>query len=152
MLMIRKAVGSDLASIRDCARAAYAKYVDRIGRKPAPMVADFAILIDKGVVDVDVGDSGVVRGFIVHYPCTDHVHLENVAIHPAYQGRGLGRRLLERAESEAIAGGFRRIELYTNAKMTENLALYRHLGYREFDRRIENGFDRVYFDKPLTGG
>ncbi len=53
--MIRKAAGSDLASIRDCAQAAYARYVDRIGRKPVPMVADFATLIDNGFVDVDAG-------------------------------------------------------------------------------------------------
>ncbi|TNF86522.1 MAG: GNAT family N-acetyltransferase [Gammaproteobacteria bacterium] len=149
--MIRKAAGPDLASIRDCAQAAYAGYVDRIGRKPAPMVADFATLIDNGYVDVDVEDSGVIRGFVVYYPRADCVHLANVAIHPDYQGQGLGRRLIERAEGAAVASGYRRIELYTNAKMTENLALYPKLGYRQFDRRTEDGFDRVYFDKSLSG-
>ena len=53
--MIRKAVGPDLASIRDFAQPAYARYAERIGRKPAPMVADFATLIDNGFVDVDAG-------------------------------------------------------------------------------------------------
>jgi hypothetical protein len=39
--MIRKADKRDLDSIRRCAAAAYRKYVERIGRKPAPIVGDF---------------------------------------------------------------------------------------------------------------
>ena len=149
--MIRKAAGPDLPWIRECARAAYAKYVERIGREPAPMVADFAALIDRGWIDVAVGDSNRILGFIVFYPCGGNIHLENVAVHPGHQGRGIGRRLIEHAEAEALAGGYERIELYTNAKMTENLALYPKLGYHEFDRRTEDGFDRVYFAKRLSG-
>jgi hypothetical protein len=38
--MIRKALHSDLDAIRRCAEAAYSVYVERIGRRPAPMVAD----------------------------------------------------------------------------------------------------------------
>jgi len=33
--------------------------------------------------------------------------------------------------------------------MQENLSLYRHLGYIETDRRYEDGFDRVYFEKRV---
>lgn len=41
------------------------------------------------------------------------------------------------------------MELYTNAKMTENLTLYARLGWRETDRRTEQGFERVYFEKAV---
>ena len=148
--MIRKAVESDLASVRRCAEAAYAKYVNRIGRKPAPMTADFAAQIDNGSVYVEVGDGGQVRGFAVCYQRADHLHLENVAVHPEHQGQGLGRRLIEWVEDEAIARGYRRVELYTNARMRGNLALYPRLGYHETGRRVEEGFDRVYFSKKLA--
>jgi hypothetical protein len=40
--LIRKAMAGDAARIGAIACAAYAKYVPRIGREPAPMVADFA--------------------------------------------------------------------------------------------------------------
>ena len=33
--------------------------------------------------------------------------------------------------------------------MTENLELYPRLGYREVDRREEDGFSRVFFRKRL---
>jgi hypothetical protein len=33
--------------------------------------------------------------------------------------------------------------------MTDNLSLYPHLGYAEVDRRTEDGFNRVYFEKDL---
>jgi hypothetical protein len=40
--IIRQAVSADLAEIESCAIAAYTMYVERIGKKPAPMVANFS--------------------------------------------------------------------------------------------------------------
>ena len=72
-----------------------------------------------------------------------------IAIAPAHQGKGLGRCLLEYAESEARRQGFDSIYLYAQEIMTENLALYRRIGYVEYDRRVELGLHRVYLRKPL---
>jgi hypothetical protein len=47
---IRKATLDDFANVRSCAQAAYSKYVDRIGKAPAPMDADFAAQIEQGIV------------------------------------------------------------------------------------------------------
>ena len=146
--MIRKATVDDLDAVQACARAAYTMYVERIGREPAPMVADFAASIERGELHViEVDDR--VAGFVVFYPKQDHIHLENVAVSPDFQGQRLGFKLVEHVEASARQLGFRRVELYTNAKMTENLGLYPRLGYLQFDRRIEDGFDRVYFEKTL---
>lgn len=86
---------------------------------------------------------------MVFYGCNDYLHLENVAVDPRFQGLGLGRQLIDYVEQQARSGGYDSIQLYTNAKMTENLRLYPRLGYEEFDRRLEDGFDRVYFRKTL---
>ena len=48
MAAIRPAREDDLAAVRATARAAYAGYVPRIGREPAPMVADFAAALAAG--------------------------------------------------------------------------------------------------------
>src|SRR5262252_2834585 len=48
--LIRKATAEDAARIRAIARAAYAKYVPRIGREPPPMVVDFAGLTFTGAI------------------------------------------------------------------------------------------------------
>jgi ribosomal protein S18 acetylase RimI-like enzyme len=47
--------------------------------------------------------------------------------------------------------GWQEIRLYTNASMTENIALYRKIGYVETARVNEKGFDRVYMTKRLAG-
>jgi len=142
--MIRPATQSDLPYIKNSAEAAYGPYVPVIGRKPAPMVADFASLIDQDSVWVCDG------GFIVMFAQGDVLHIENVAVHPDMQGQGFGRRLMSFAEDHARSLGLACVELYTNAKMTGPLALYPRLGYRQTGRRIEDGFDRVYFAKTLS--
>jgi len=148
MYVIRKAIHTDLDRVRAIAVAAYTRYVDRIGKRPAPMVADFTASIEAGTLSVIELD-GRVCGFVVFYGCNDYLHLENVAVDPRFQGLGLGRQLIDYVEQQARSGGYDSIQLYTNAKMTENLRLYPRLGYEEFDRRLEDGFDRVYFRKTL---
>jgi len=145
---IRPASPDDLDSVKGCAEQAYALYVARIGKKPAPMVADFLSQIEAGQIYV-IEVRGVVAGFIALYGRRDHLHIENVAVLPAYQGQGLGRALLSFAEEEAKRRSVRTIELYTNVKMSENLELYPRLGYVEIDRRQEAGFSRVYYRKNL---
>jgi ribosomal protein S18 acetylase RimI-like enzyme len=86
---------------------------------------------------------------VVAYPRGDHWHLENVAVDPAAQGAGLGLALITHVEALARASGAQAVELYTNAKMIENRALYPRLGYAETGRAIEDGFDRVFYRKPL---
>lgn len=147
--MIRPANPDDEAQIRDCAEQAYARYVAIIGRKPAPMVADFKAQIEAGQVYVSV-EGDAFEGFIVFFPKGDHILLENVAVLPSAAGRGVGKRLIGFCEQEARRGGFTAVRLYTNEKMPENLSIYPRLGYAEVARRHEDGFDRVYFEKRLS--
>lgn len=148
--MIRQAVANDEPEIRECARQAYARYVPLIGRKPAPMTADFAKQITAGEVYVAVDDCDGFQGFIVFFPENEYVLLENVAVLPCATGRGIGKKLIGFCETVARLRGLTAVRLYTNEKMIENLSIYPKLGYIETGRRVENGFNRVYFEKPLT--
>ena len=76
--------------------------------------------------------------------------LENVAVAPAAQGKGLGGRLIRFAEAEGARRGFTRVVLYTNVNMHANLAMYPALGYSEIGRTSGNGLERVHFEKPLA--
>ncbi|MCG8545722.1 MAG: GNAT family N-acetyltransferase [Alphaproteobacteria bacterium] len=147
-MSIRRATPDDLAAVTACARAAYEMYVPRIGKEPAPMVADFSAQIASGKVYVVLVE-GSVEGYAVFYPEGDHLHLENIAVFPHNRGRGLGGRLIAFVEDEARRLGLAAVELYTNEKMTENLRMYPKLGYAETGRRREAGFDRVYFRKEI---
>jgi ribosomal protein S18 acetylase RimI-like enzyme len=143
------AVAEQADAVADCARAAYAGYVSRIGREPAPMVADFPAAIAAGEVHVlSVGRTLV--GFIVFRNGPDHLFIENVAVHPDWQGRGFGRRLMVFAEATAFERRLPALRLYTNVKMTENIPFYGRLGFVETERRHEDGFDRIYMEKKLA--
>lgn len=75
--------------------------------------------------------------------------LDNVAVAPEAQGRGLGRELLAFAEQRASDAGFREIRLYTNEAMTKNIDLYERFGYVETHRAVERGLRLVYMLKGL---
>ncbi len=146
----RRASASDSAALAEVAYASYLPYVARMGgQRPAPMDADYAASIARDVVWVaEVG--GHVAGFLVLLDQPDITLLENVAVHPDWQGRGVGRLLIAIGEDHAKANGKRTVRLYTNAAMTENRSLYAHLGYVEMGQRVDDGFDRVFFEKTIT--
>ena len=149
---IRVALPVDCEAIRSCVRAAYARYVERIGREPAPMSADYAALIARGGVYVLVEPlhRDEIRGVLVVRPDSQTLWIENVAVHPHYQHRGHGRRLMHFAERLARTQVCAEIRLYTNELMVENIALYTRLGYIEEDRRVDDGFRRVFMRKGLA--
>jgi ribosomal protein S18 acetylase RimI-like enzyme len=149
---IRDAGAADAGRIGEIARAAYLKYVPRIGREPAPMRADFVAEIAAGRVVVVEADDTIV-GYMIAWPQADAYFIDSIAVDPAAQGRGLGRQLMDHAERAARRHGLSAIRLYTNAAMTENLSLYRHLGFVETHRAVEQGFSRVFMrcDLRATG-
>lgn len=146
---IRPARTGDAEAVRQLVRRAYAVYIPRIGREPGPMGADYEALIGEGTVTVAVEDDSIV-GVLVLRPQRDALLLENVAVTPAKQGRGIGRALMAFAEEHARKLSLTKISLYTHARMTDNLALYPRLGYVEVARRMEHGFDRVFFEKTIA--
>jgi ribosomal protein S18 acetylase RimI-like enzyme len=150
-MLIRPAVAGDVPTVRAVVEAAYALYIPRIGRKPAPMTADYPSLV--AAQEVWVGETdGRVVGVLVIRSSAAALELENVAVDPAEQGHGHGRALVSFAESHARERGLGAVELYTNEAMTENIELYPRLGYVETERRTEDGYRRVYFRKTLDSG
>ena len=147
-MRLRPASEDDAQAVSECVRAAYRHYIERIGRPPAPMGEDYGKAIREARVTV-AESAGRVVGVLVLAPADGELLLENVAVAPSYQHKGLGAKLLAHAEAEARRRGLRSIRLYTNEKMTENQTWYAKLGYVEFDRRAEHGFARVHFRKAL---
>jgi len=152
--VIRPALADDRAAVEDLVGHAYGPWVAVIGARPKPMDADYAALIADGRVHLAVvAATGVLDGLIVLIPEPDTLLLENVAVHPARHGRGIGRRLLAFAEDEARRLGLPAVRLYTNAKMTRNITLYEALGYTVTERRPagERGY-AVLMRKELPAG
>lgn len=146
--MMRRAGPGDADELRAIAAAAYQKYVPRIGRAPAPMTADYAQAVRDGQAWAALEDRQIV-GFAIIIAQPGYLLLDNVAVLPAAQGRGIGARLLALAEEQARGLGLREIRLYTNEAMTDNLAYYPRHGYAETHRAEQDGFNRVFFRKPI---
>ncbi|MDS9467026.1 GNAT family N-acetyltransferase [Paracoccus sp. MBLB3053] len=146
---IRRACPEDEAAIRHCAETAFARYVPRMGRRPAPMDVDFERHIGAGEVHAALDLEQALLGYVILIARPDHLLLDSLAVLPEAKGMGLGKALLAFCEDETRRQGFDEIRLYTNARMTENLTLYPHFGYVETDRRRDEGFDRVFFRKKL---
>ena len=147
-MSIRPANAADVPAMTRIVAAAYAKYIARIGKPPAPMLDDYKAHVRAHTAWV-IEDHGAVAGLIVLLPMADHLLLDNVAVDPALHGRGLGRALIAFAEREAPRRGYHEVRLYTHEAMTENLAMYPALGWHETGRGEQAGYRRVFFRKPV---
>lgn len=145
---IRQAVGADEPGVRACVDAAYAPYVERMGKPPAPMLGDYTTLIESRVVYIATLDDRLV-GLIVLWPKEDHLYIDNVAVLPEAQGTGVGAALLSFADAQAQQAGLNEIRLYTNEKMTENIKYYPRKGFQETHRASDAGYERVYYSHFL---
>ena len=112
------------------------------------MLYDYSQVVRSHQAFVAEADGDIV-GILVLVRTGDRLLLDNVAVRPDRQGKGLGRRLVTLAVTEARQRGYAHLDLYTNEAMTENICLYQSLGYTVTERTDEYGYRRVYMPKTL---
>jgi ribosomal protein S18 acetylase RimI-like enzyme len=145
---LRPATAADVPRVSELVRTAYAHYVGRLGGPPRPMTDDYADVVrTQRVIVAERG--GEIAGLIVLRVTDEGFLVDNVAVDPSHQGTGVGRILLEHAETAARDAGFDSIYLYTHERMVENLALYTRIGYVEYERRRQGSAEIVYLRKRL---
>ena len=148
---VRPAVPADTEALHGLVQAAYRHYIPRIGREPKPMTIDYGPAVEAGdafVIDAGDGDDGIQAVLVLHV--SDHVLIDNIAVRPTAQGKGLGSELMAFAERHARSCGLDELRLFTHELMTENQAYYRRRGYVETHREGPAG--RVFFSKRLAPG
>lgn len=145
--IIRRAGPADADLVRDLTRAAYAKYVPLIGREPLPMVADYQRAVREHLIDLLYVD-GKLAGLIEMIDEGEQLLVENVAIADAFQGQGLGLRLLAQADRTAALLGRARLRLYTNRLFGSNVDYYLRRGYAIDREETIKGGTVVHMSKP----
>jgi len=110
---------------------------------------DYAAHVTAGEVFILTID-GLITGVLVLIPRPDHLLLDNIAVEPSRAGQGLGRRLVQFAETEALRRGHAELRLFTHERMVSNIDLYARLGFVETHRASVEGFDRVFMSKAIT--
>jgi len=149
-LSLRRATAADAAAVRALTLEAYAKWVPVVGAEPLPVRADYDRAVVEHVIDL-LEEDGSLQALIEMKPAGDHLLIVNIAVRPDQQGKGLGDRLLSHAERFAHALGLDEIQLYTNVRMTSNLAFYSRRGYHEFRRgATAPGLAAVFMKKKLA--
>ncbi|KAL0932527.1 acetyltransferase protein [Colletotrichum truncatum] len=151
-LSISRATHTDIPVIQAIVNRAYAKYIDRIGRPPAPMTANYTELLTAHNVFVLklTSTNDIVGSIILSQDAgANSIKINNLVVDTVAQGRGYGGLLMRYAEAFAEAKGRTSLTLFTNVKMYENVALYQKMGFVETERKTENGYERVYFRKDL---
>ena len=116
------------------------------------MTADYDHAVARHRIDL-LEDGGQLLALIETIAKEDHLLIENIAVRPDQQRRGLGDRLLRHAEAIAGSLGFKEIQLYTNAAFTSNIAFYAKRGYDEYRRdTIFPGTTTVFMRKRIARG
>jgi len=149
---LRRATAEDADRLTALARAAYARHVPVIGREPMPMTADWGRLLSEQEIWIVDGAAGEAVASLALDVQADHVMIWSVAVAPAHQQRGLGRRLMTFAEARARALQRPELRLFTNARMAGNIALYSRLGYGETQREELPDRVIVHMSKTVDAG
>ncbi|KAI2733393.1 hypothetical protein CBS147332_408 [Penicillium roqueforti] len=150
-LALHKAIVEDIPAIKEMVDAAYSKYIERIGKPLAPMTEDWDHVLQTYEVLVLRDNERIVGSITCHQDeQTNSLKIDNVVVDPTAQGRGYGYYMINHAEAEAQNQRLPSVTLFTNVKMFENIGFYAKLGFMETDRRVEDGFERVYFCKKLS--
>lgn len=148
---MRRAHAADAGAVRRLVHAAYAHYEPLLGRTPLPMLTDYdAAILDHEVWVLEAPD-GQVIGVLELIERPGHLWIDNVAVDPDWQGRGLARGLLAFADDVARRRAIPELGLLTNERYTANIAMYERYGYRETHREPHLGTDLVHFRKRTPG-
>lgn len=120
-------------------RAAYARNRDLLGVEPIPLLADYRKVLAEQEVWL-AEDQGRLLGALILVPRSDDLLIESISTDPQHQAAGLGRAMLDAAETRARQLGFNRVRLYTGTVLTHLTGWYGRHGY--VTERIEELRDR----------
>jgi len=130
-LSFRTATADDVAGIVSLLNAAFAMehdFMDRDRIYPDEVTA----YMKSGTYFLVDGDAGELASCMYLEQRGDRMYLGMLAVDPARQGSGLGRRLMAFAEQLAAASGCHAIDIRVVDRRTELPPFYRALGFVEY--------------------
>lgn len=108
--------------------AAHAGRIDPPSSASRASAASLRAMAADGVLVLAACDMRLV-GCVFGVPQGEALHLSKLAVDPAWQGRGIGRRLVEALTDHARTGGFTGVTLGVRLVLTENIRLFERMGF-----------------------
>ena len=96
-----------------------------------------------------------IGGYIMSWLVADELHINNLAVSPAFRGLGLASKLVEHALDDAKKKGAVWCQLEVRSDNMPARSLYRKFGFREIGVRkgyYQDGEDAVVMGKDLVSG
>jgi amino-acid N-acetyltransferase len=123
-IVVRKALLGDVARLVDLINgyASQGIMLPRTEFELAENVRDFTVAVH--------GEE-VIGGGALHFYGTSTGEVRSLAVHPDWQSHGVGRRLVEALESEALLHGLRSLFAFTYVA-----SFFAKLGFEEVDRGL----------------
>ena len=129
---IRTGGAADVAAIVALLNAAFAMERDFID-KDRTSTAEIERYMATGAFYVVDGEAGGLASCVYLEQRGDRMYLGMLAVAPGQQGRGLGRRMMDEADRQAMAHGCRALDIRIVDRRTELPPFYRKLGF------VDNG-------------
>lgn len=148
--IIRPAELQDMGSVMDCIKKSFEPYISILRQIPNALNADLKKIIDSQnlfVATIDDKIVGTIEIIINH----ESINLEKLSVLPYFRGKGIGKKLISYAEFLAKENRIKKIKLFTNERLIDNIRYFKKNGFSETDKKVENGFKRVYFEKNIIG-
>ena len=143
-IRVAAAAPQDLAAAAAVIHRAFSTLVGRIDPPSAALTETPDSLAARfgrgGAVFVARLDGNIV-GAVCADPRPDgSIYLDRLAVDPEMAGHGIARALVAAVEDFARREGHDRVTLGVRLLLTDNIAMFRHLGYLETGRKAHPGF------------
>ena len=92
-------------------------------------------------------DQQVIGTYVLLANDPDELEIKNIAVTPAYQGKGFGKILLQDAAQRARANGFKRISIGTGNSSIAQLYLYQRQGFEI--TTVKKDYFMTHYQEPI---
>lgn len=137
---VRPASRADLDAIASIEQVCFSRPWSRAAFAAALGDPVSRLLVAEGAVQ---GERSEVLGYAVLYVVADQAELANLAVAPAFRGRGVGRALLESVVAVARELGVRQLFLEVRQSNSVAQRLYRSVGF------VPVALRRGYYEAPV---
>jgi predicted N-acetyltransferase YhbS len=140
---IRAAESADAFAIAAVIRAAFEPYRDRLVPTPSALsetAESIGVRLGAGQGFMAEAERRIVGCVLMQLNSPDDLYVGRLAVIPELQGRGLARRLMERAEAFARADGCTQMSLGVRIALTGNIAFFERCGFRFVSAERHPGF------------